>query len=126
MATELDYALDRIMDQMIAPGQPFETTPFERFGIEMPAFKNAPPSLVHYMAHYSAENADSEFLVDGATRLTYGETYEAARALAAGLIARHGIQKGDRVGIAARNSINWIVAYMGALLAGGVATVVKG
>jgi acyl-CoA synthetase (AMP-forming)/AMP-acid ligase II len=126
MATELDNALDRIMDQMIAPGQPFETVPFERFGVELRAFRNAPPSLVHYMAHYCAENRDSEFLVDGPTRLTYGQTYEAARAVAAGLIARHGIQKGDRVGIAARNSINWIVAYMGALMAGGCATLLNG
>ena len=126
MATELDDALDRIMDQMTAPGQPFETVPFERFGVELAAFKNAPPSLVHYMAHDSAENAESEFLVDGPTRLTYGETYAAAQAVAAGLIARHGIKKGDRVGIAARNSINWIVAYMGTLIAGGCATLLNG
>jgi acyl-CoA synthetase (AMP-forming)/AMP-acid ligase II len=126
MATELDDALNRIMDTLIAPGAPFETVPFERFGIELPAFKNAPPSLAHYFAHYSAQNRDSEFLVDGDTRLTYGETYEAAKAVAAGLIARHGVSRGDRIGIAARNSANWIIGYMGALMAGGCATLLNG
>jgi long-chain acyl-CoA synthetase len=126
MATELDDALNRIMDTLIAPGAPFETVPFERFGVELPAFKNAPPSLAHYLAHYCEQNRDSEFLVDGRNRLTYGQTYAAARAVAAGLIARHGVQKGDRIGIAARNSANWIIAYMGALLAGGCATLLNG
>jgi long-chain acyl-CoA synthetase len=126
MATELDDALNRIMDMLVSPGQPFETVPLERFGTTLPAFKNAPPSLAHYFAHYCAEHRDSEFLIDGETRLTFGQTYDAARAVAAGLIARHGVAKGDRIGIAARNSINWIVAYMGALMAGGCATLLNG
>jgi long-chain acyl-CoA synthetase len=125
MATELDDALNRIMDMLVSPGAPFETVPFERFGTTIPAFKNAPPSLAHYFARYCAEHGDSEFLVDGDTRLTFGQTYAAARSVAAGLIA-HGVQRGDRVGIAARNSINWIVAYMGALMAGGCATLLNG
>ncbi|MXO75679.1 AMP-binding protein [Altererythrobacter aerius] len=126
MATELDAALDRIMDAMTAPGQPFETTPIERRGVQMAAFRNAPPSLAHYLAHYCAEHRDNPFLVDGDTRLTFGETYAAARAVAAGLVSRHGVQKGDRIGIAARNSINWIVAYMGTVMAGGCATLLNG
>ncbi|GGE05426.1 fatty acid--CoA ligase [Tsuneonella deserti] len=126
MATELDNALDRMMDTLVAPGGPFETVPFERFGTELRAFKNAPPSLAHYFAHYCAQNGDSEFLIDGETRLNYAQTYTAARAVAAGLIERHGVKKGDRVGIAARNSANWIIAYMGALMAGGCATLLNG
>ncbi|MFM5922849.1 MAG: class I adenylate-forming enzyme family protein, partial [Novosphingobium sp.] len=33
---------------------------------------------------------------------------------------------GDRIGIAARNSINWIIAYLGTLMAGGCATLLNG
>jgi acyl-CoA synthetase (AMP-forming)/AMP-acid ligase II len=126
MPTELDNALNRIMDQLVAPGAPFETEPFERFGVELPAFKHAPLSLAHYMARYCTEHADAVFLVDGDTRLTFGETLAAAHAVAAGLIARHGLQRGDRVGIAARNSANWIVAYMGVVFAGGCVTLLNG
>ncbi len=126
MATELDDALNRIMDTLVAPGAPFETEPFARFGIELPAFKNAPPSLAHYFAHYCELNRDNDFLVDGDTRLTFGQTYDAARSVAAGLITRHGVSRGDRIGIAARNSANWIIAYMGIVMAGGCATLLNG
>jgi long-chain acyl-CoA synthetase len=126
MATELDRALNSIMDALVQPGQPFETVPYEKFGHQLPAFKNAPPSLAHYFAHYCNEHADLTFLVDGDMRLTFAETYTAARAVAAGLVANHGVKKGDRVGIAARNSANWIVAYMGVVMAGGCVTLING
>ncbi|WP_095012579.1 class I adenylate-forming enzyme family protein [Tsuneonella mangrovi] len=126
MATELDKSLDAIMDQLTAPGAPAETVPFERNGVAMPMLKNAPPSLVHYFAHYCAEHAEADFLVDGDVRLTFAETWDAALQVAAGLMARHGVARGDRVGIAARNSSNWIVAYMGILAAGGCATLLNG
>ena len=126
MATELDQALTSIMDALVQPGQPFETVSYEMFGEQLPAFKNAPPSLAHYFAHYCHEHADLTFLVDGDIRLTFGETYAAARAVAAGLISRQGVKTGDRVGIAARNSANWIVSYMGIVMAGGCATLLNG
>jgi len=126
MATELDRALNSIMDALVQPGQPFETVPYEQFGHQLSAFKNAPPSLAHYFAHYCNEHADLTFLVDGDMRLTFAETYTAARAVAAGLVANHGVKKGDRVGIAARNSANWIVAYMGVVMAGGCVTLING
>ncbi len=45
MATELDKALDRIMDALTAPGEMFETMPYERHGVEVPCFRNALPWL---------------------------------------------------------------------------------
>lgn len=126
MATELDNALTSIMDALVQPGQPFETVLNEQFGHQLPAFKNAPPSLAHYFAHYCNEHADLTFLVDGDVRLTFGETYAAARAVAAGLVSRHGVKTGDRVGIAARNSANWIISYMGVVMAGGCVTLING
>ncbi|ROT97269.1 AMP-dependent synthetase [Altererythrobacter sp. FM1] len=126
MATELDNALEKIMDMISGPGGPFETVPFERYGMAIPAFKNAPPSLAHYFAAYCTQHADNTFLVDGKTRLTFAQTYAAAQAVAAGLISQHSIERGDRVGLAARNSANWIIAYMGIVMAGGCATLLNG
>ncbi|UVI39757.1 class I adenylate-forming enzyme family protein [Qipengyuania spongiae] len=126
MPTELDKTLDAIMDQLTAPGAPAETVPFTRNGVEMPVLKNAPPSMAHYFAHYCNEHKDAQFLVDPAQRLTFGETYAAARHVAAGLVAKHGMKRGDRVAIGARNSANWIVTYMGILIGGGCATLLNG
>ncbi|UIP07533.1 acyl--CoA ligase [Erythrobacter sp. SDW2] len=126
MPSQLDLTLDAIMDKLVAPGAPAETVPFVRNGVEMPALKNAPPSLAHYFAHYCNQHKDATFLVDGGCRLTFGETWAAAMAVAAGLKHIHGMQKGDRVGIAARNSANWIVLYMGIIMGGGCATLLNG
>ena len=68
MPTELDKDIHRFTAAVTAPGQMFETTPVERRGVEMPAFKNAPPSLAHYFAHFCNEKKDELFLVDGDLR----------------------------------------------------------
>ena len=126
MPTQLDQDIHRITQAVTAPGQMFELTEVTRRGVTMPAFKNAPPSLAHYFAHYCDQHKDTEFLVDDGCRLTFGEAYDAARHVAAGLLSRHKLVKGDRIGIAARNSANWIIAYMGITMAGGCAAMVNG
>jgi long-chain acyl-CoA synthetase len=63
--------------------------------------------------------------VSGSERLTFAETYAAASSVARALVAQ-GIARGDRVGIAMRNSPAWIVLYMGIVMAGGVATLLNG
>ena len=126
MPTALDNALEAIVTGLTAEGQPFATVPFVRDGVELPVFAAAPPSLAHYFAHFANQNKDILFLVDGDVRLTFGETYAAATHVAEGLIRLHGVQKGDRIGLAARNSANWMIAYMGILMAGGCATLLNG
>lgn len=126
MPTQLDMALDAIITEISKPGMPFATVPFERGGVEMPAFAAAPPSLAHYFAHFCNEHKDVPFLVDGDVRLTFGQTYAAACCVAESLVKDHGVQKGDRIGLAARNSANWMIAYMGIAMAGGCATLLNG
>jgi long-chain acyl-CoA synthetase len=126
MPTQLDNALEAIITGLTAEGQPFATVPFTRDGVTMPAFAAAPPSLAHYFAHFANQNKDLPFLVDGDIRMTFGEAYSAATCVAEGLAQTHGIAKGDRIGIAARNSANWMIAYMGILMAGGCATLLNG
>jgi acyl-CoA synthetase (AMP-forming)/AMP-acid ligase II len=126
MPTQLDNALDAIIAALSAEGQPFATAPFTRDGVTMTAFAAAPPTLAHYFAHFASQNQDIPFLVDGDIRLTFGETYAAATCVAEGLVRDHGIARGDRVGLAARNSANWMIAYMGIIMAGGCATLLNG
>jgi len=57
------------------------------------------------------------FVDDGTVSLTYAELAERAEAAAAAL-ADHGVRPGDRVVVQGRNSAGWVVAGLGALLAG--------
>ena len=126
MASELDRQLMGIMDQLVAPGGQFETAPVTRDGQTYPAFVHAPPSLAGLYAFSVAHYGDAPFLVDGDLRLSFAETHGLALRLASGLLAEHGIARGERVGIAARNSANWVLAYMAVTLAGGCATLLNG
>jgi acyl-CoA synthetase (AMP-forming)/AMP-acid ligase II len=128
MPSQLDLDLERAFDRHYGPGGLLETAPFHvaRFGVDMPVLVQSPPALPQYLEHFCAANADKEFLVDGKIRLTFAEAYAAAREAAGGLVVGHGVGKGDFVGIAARNSANWIVAYMAVLMAGGCAALLNG
>ena len=126
MPSELDRALMAVMEGLTASGGPLEVVTAERGGHFYPAFKHAPPSLPAYFAHYCAQHADALFIVDGDLRLTFGQVHALACRAADGLIARHGVAPGDRVGLAARNSASWIVLYMAVLMAGGCATLLNG
>ena len=126
MQTDLDRDIDRVTDAVTADGQMFALKTVTRRGVDMPAFVNAPPSLAHYFAHFCNQNKDALFLVDGDQRLTFGAVYAMAAKVADGLATTHGVRKGDRVGIAARNSAQWAIAYMGTIMAGGCATLLNG
>ena len=126
MATELDTALNSVVDRLTAPGGMLEVTPIERFGRQLPMLKNAPATLPALFEAFCAQHGEAEFLIDGPIRTTFAQAYAAARTVAGGLITGQGLQKGDRVGIAARNSTNWIIAYMGVLMAGGCAALLNG
>lgn len=127
MATsELDLVIDKTLEALTQPGQLLELDTINKFGVEMPIFKNAPQNVSDYFAYFCNQHADKEFLVDGDIRLTFADTYKAARVLAGGLVEGYGVQKGDRIGIAARNSANWVILDMAITMAGGVSTKLNG
>ena len=126
MKTELDLRMDATMAAMTGEGGPLALGSITRFGRDLPIIAAAPPTLPAYFAHYCQQFAGTEFLIAGGERLTYGDVYARAEAVAAALASGFGVRKGDRVGIAARNSPSWIAIYMGILMAGGVATLLNG
>ena len=125
MRTELDAAQDAMLARLTGEGGPLTLGTHQRGGVTLPVISNAPETLPAYFAHYSAEHADATFLVAGEERLTFAEVYAAA-ARVAGALAARGVAKGDRVGIAMRNSPSWIALYMGTIMAGGVACLLNG
>ncbi|MBS0254409.1 MAG: acyl--CoA ligase [Proteobacteria bacterium] len=126
MPSELDLKQRGLTAQLTAPGAPLALGTARRHGVELPTFGTVPPSIPAYVELYCTQHGDATFLVDGDLRLTFAETLALARRMARGLITRHGVTKGDHVGIAARNSINYIIAYLGVLFAGGCVTMLNG
>ncbi|UGY91999.1 FadD3 family acyl-CoA ligase [Streptomyces gobiensis] len=74
------------------------------------------PNLIRTAATH---HADREAVVDGRTRITYTELAQRVDQAAAACIAS-GTEPGDRVAIWAPNTLDWIVAALGAVTAGGV------
>jgi acyl-CoA synthetase (AMP-forming)/AMP-acid ligase II len=72
------------------------------------------PALV---ASAAASYGDADAVVDGDRRVTFTELLDLSKCAAALCIER-GVQPGDRVGIWAPNTLDWIVAALGALSAG--------
>lgn len=128
MRTQLDEAMDAKLAQLLGPGAPFGvgTIPNPHGTGTLPVITGVPEALPDYMAHYCAQHRDTVFLVAGEERLTFGQVFEQAQAVARALASVHGVRPGDRVGIAMRNSPSWIALYMGVVMAGGVATLLNG
>ncbi|MEV0638718.1 FadD3 family acyl-CoA ligase [Streptomyces sp. NPDC050619] len=74
------------------------------------------PGLVRSAAE---RYADVEAVVDGRTRISYAELGARVERAAAACMA-NGVAVGDRVGIWAPNSLDWIVSALGAVSAGAV------
>jgi acyl-CoA synthetase (AMP-forming)/AMP-acid ligase II len=126
MPSELDRRMDSGLATLTGPGGPLPLGEAEVRGRMLPMIASAPPSLPYYFAHYCAEHADKTFLVAGDERLTFAQVYAVAQQVASALAGDLGVQRGDRVGIAMRNSPSWIVLYMGIVMAGGIATLLNG
>lgn len=127
MPSALDRRVAAVIDDLTKAGGPLPLTDFTGSnGIIMPMIASAPPTLVAYFDHFCAEHRDRTFLVAGDERLSFGEVHGAAREVAAALIGRHGVNKGDRICIAMPNAPSWVVIYMAILMAGGIATLLNG
>ena len=126
MPSALDLRLEAAYNLITGPGGPIQVGSVERFGRQLPFIINAPTNLADYVAYFAMQHGDATFLVEGDERLSFKQVYMAARQVAAGLVDGHGVQRGDRVGLAMRNANAWCVSYIGILLAGGCATLLNG
>jgi long-chain acyl-CoA synthetase len=122
MPSELDRRYDEMLGQVTGPGGRVIIDHDER---GQAIVGNFPATLPALLRTFCALNAANEAIVAGEERLTFADLDRISERLAHGLVAR-GIRKGDRVGIAMRNCSSWVLSYMAAVKAGGVATLING
>src|SRR5829696_9886956 len=99
--------------------------PFDHSGIELGRdgirrYRDLPQNLPVVLRSAVDRRPDSVALVElGGDRVTYRQLWDRAARVAGGLRAA-GVQPGDRVANRLPNGNDWVYAYWGTLLAGGV------
>ncbi len=100
---------------------PFDTGGVTRGPDGIKRYEGLPRSLVHMLRDTVERHPQREALAEtgGGPRLTYGELWDRATRVAGGL--REGrIARGDRVAIHLTNGVDWVLAFFGTVLAGGI------
>jgi acyl-CoA synthetase (AMP-forming)/AMP-acid ligase II len=105
--------------------QPFDTTGVVRGADGIKRFESLPRSLVEMLrsAVETSPQAEAVVQLDG-PRLTFTELWDRATRVAGGLRGL-GVTRGDRVAIRYGNGVDWVLAFLGAQLAGAVAVPVN-
>ena len=93
---------------MTAPGAPFALSEIVVRDVPIKVFASAPPNM-RALWQMTAAHADKMYIVYEDERYTYAEIAAQVNALAHVLHHTHGVGRGDRVAIAARNYPEWVV-----------------
>ncbi|MDT0574671.1 AMP-binding protein [Croceicoccus sp. F390] len=107
---------DPIFNTLTAPGTPFA------IGVQdgMRRFVNAAPNLNAFI-ETARRHGDKTFIVEGDRRISFAELFTLRDAL----VARMGMQNGNRVAICMSNRAEWLIAFVAVIRAGGIAALVN-
>jgi acyl-CoA synthetase (AMP-forming)/AMP-acid ligase II len=116
----------------VAQAQPISRAhnPFPRTDVTVGAdgiarYDGGLDSLLALFAARTAATPNVEAVVElGGVRLTYQQLWNAAARVAGGLRAA-GVRRGDRVGLRYPAGMNWVLAFWGTMMAGGIAVAVN-
>lgn len=104
---------------------PFATTGVSRGAGGVPRYDELPATLLDMLAEQVDRRPHSEAVVElGAGRLTYRQLWDRAARVAGGLRSA-GLVRADRVALRYPAGSNWVVAFWGTVMAGGVAVAVN-
>ena len=94
-------------------------------GHRVPVLANRRKSLREFVAGCRS-HGDREFLVLEDRRITHDQFVDLVAAEAAALHTDHGVAKGDRVGILAANSPDWVISYFALVSSGAIVALYNG
>ncbi|NMN99824.1 long-chain fatty acid--CoA ligase [Gordonia sp. TBRC 11910] len=104
--------------------------PFGRDGVGTddagaPRFEDLPASLLELIRRNADDDPDGEALLElGGERLTHRELWDRSARVAGGLRAA-GVERGDRVAVRYPAGVDWVFAFWGVLMAGGIVVAVN-
>jgi acyl-CoA synthetase (AMP-forming)/AMP-acid ligase II len=97
----------------------FDLTDEDVLGVRLTVFRNRLKTMGSLLDR-SLDFADREYIVDGDRRITYAEHHAAVSRVAAYLVDQ-GVEKGDRVAIFGKNSIEWVATFWATVSIGAIA-----
>ncbi|MFD4182431.1 class I adenylate-forming enzyme family protein [Rhodococcus sp. NPDC058514] len=109
-ATDPQAYLAAVVSRLTGPGAPFELVEEDVRGARIPVMRDR-RHAVHELLTASLAFGDRDYLVTEDRRLSFREHGEQVAAFAKVLAEEYGVGKGDRVGILAANTIEWVIAF---------------
>src|ERR1700746_4020568 len=111
--------------EVLRDHNPFPTTGVSRDANGIPRYDDVPATLLDVLAEQVDTRPDGEAVVElGGDRLTYPQLWDRASRVAGGLRAA-GVRPGDRVAVRYPAGVNWVLAFWGTVMAGGIAVAVN-
>jgi acyl-CoA synthetase (AMP-forming)/AMP-acid ligase II len=107
--------------RVTAEGQPFALSEVEALGRTVRVYAQMARNLQAFFAETEARFPHRVLVSEDERRWTYGEIFAHSRRFAAVLQDRFAVQAGDRIGIAMRNRVEWIIAFLAITRIGAVA-----
>ena len=111
--------MDEVRAALTAPGARFEMETVDIRGIPTRIWKNAPPHMAA-LVRLSRTHGAALATIHDDERVTFEAQFRAIATLAAHYRAL-GVEKGDRIAVAARNLPEWVVAFFAATTIGAIA-----
>jgi long-chain acyl-CoA synthetase len=120
MSTALPPAsIAEVTRELTGPDAPLELEVVDIRGVPTRWWKRVPKTVPELLA-FCERFGERDYLVYEDERLTYAETFERVRRLAAHLQNECGIRPGDRVALAMRNYPEWVITFWAALSIGAI------
>jgi acyl-CoA synthetase (AMP-forming)/AMP-acid ligase II len=117
--TTFETRYNKVMEQLLRPGEAFELVACPEVGPDSKAFLNAPRTMRELFAP-AYRHGEKEFLLYQGERWTFDRLLNESHAIGHWLVDSHGIEKGQRVAIAMRNCPEWMAAYIAITCVGAV------
>ena len=100
--------------------RPFDGSGIVRGSDNIARYQGRPNSLLEMLRATVDRAPNNEAIVElGGERINYRELWDRAARVSGGL-KQQGVQRGDRVAIRLGNSLDWCVAFWGALMSGAI------
>ena len=115
-----------VREALLGPGKPFELAEEDVLGVPTTIFKNRPPHLRSILERAVTTMADTDHLVLPDQTLTFAGLGASTARVARFLATEFGVERGDRVAIAAANVPEYPVAWWATISLGAVVAGLNG